>query len=512
MDNKQDSNIVGLHIAEEASLKVLPGASENEAVWYELEPNSYADFGGNIKTVARSPINASRQKKKGTVSDIEAAAGFNVDLTQTNSTRHLQGFFFADAREKTNTQPLNGSKIAVTGVTGSTKTYSAASGLAAFKAGHLVMFSGFGVAANNGLDKVASSTATTLVGTATKADEASPPAAAKAEVVGFEFPSADVAIVVTGSTSIRLTSAATNLTTLGLTIGEWVFIGGDATGKKFATCPSGYARISAIASGYIDFDDTTFAAVSDTGTGKTIQMFFGTVIRNEKDSSLIKRRSYQLERQLGYDNDGMQSEYVKGAIANELTVNIPQKDKINIDLSFVPMDFEQRTGAQGLKAGTRVAALGEDAYNTSSDIYRTKLSIVDPATLNPSALFGYVSETTLNVKNNVSGNGAIGVLGSFDATAGNFEVSGSLTAYFTTVAAVQAVRNNADVAFNVIAAQGNAGFVIDVPLLALGGGRLKVEKDKPVTVPLEQMAAENPNGYTLLSTWFSYLPALAMPD
>ena len=290
MDNKQDSNIVGLAIAEEESLKVLPATP----VWYEQEPNSYADFGGNIKTIARSPINASRQKKKGTVSDLEAAAGFNTDLTKTNATRLLQGFFFADAREKANTKPLNGTQIAVTGVTGSSKTFAAASGLGVFKAGHLVVASGFGVAANNGLDKVASATATTVVGTSTKADEGSPPAAAKIEAVGFQFPTADVAIVVTGTSSIRMTSAATDLTTLGLTVGEWIFVGGDAAGLKFATCPSGYGRISKIAAGYIDFDDTTFAAASDVGTGKTIQIFFGSVLRNEKDSTLIKRRSYQL--------------------------------------------------------------------------------------------------------------------------------------------------------------------------------------------------------------------------
>jgi hypothetical protein len=126
-------------------------------------------------------------------------------------------------------------------------------------------------------------------------------------------------------------------------------------------------------------------------------------------------------------------------------------------------------------------------------------------------LFGYVFEMILAINNNVSSSKVIGVLGAFDASAGDFEVSGSLTAYFTTVAAVQAVRNNSDVALNVIAAQRNAGVVFDIPLLSLGGGRINVEKDAPITVPLESSGAENAAGYTMLYEVFSYLPSVAMP-
>ena len=103
-------------------------------------------------------------------------------------------------------------------------------------------------------------------------------------------------------------------------------------------------------------------------------------------------------------------------------------------------------------------------------------------------------------------------MGAFDTTAGNFEVGGSITAYFTTVAAVKAVRANADVGLSVISAAKNAGFIFDIPLLGLGGGRLNVEKDAPITVPLEPAGAENENGYTMLYEVFSYLPTVAMPD
>ena len=84
---KIDSNITGLAFGEEASLGADP------TLWYNLEPDKYSDFGGEYKTVTRSPINASRQRLKGTLVDLDAKGGFTQDLTQNNMLRLLQGFF-----------------------------------------------------------------------------------------------------------------------------------------------------------------------------------------------------------------------------------------------------------------------------------------------------------------------------------------------------------------------------------------------------------------------------------
>lgn len=505
MANKIDSNLTALYYAEEESIKTLP----TTPVWYELEPNSYSDFGGEISTVARTPINKSRQRQKGTIVDLDASSGFNEDFTQTNMQRLLQGFCFADAREKPGTANFNDTAVTITGVTNADSTYAAASGLDVFLANHLVFASGFTESGNNGLKTVSSAAAAALVVAETLTDE-TPGSDAKIEVVGYQATSGDLDID-SESAYVALTSTTLDFTTLDLNVGEWIFIGGDTTATKFASNDPGYARISAIEANTLTFDATTFTATDETGTGLTIQLFFGRVIRNEDTPSLITRRSYQLERQLGEDDDGTQSEYVTGAIANEFTVNVAEADKLNVDLTFIALDNEQRTGSEGIKTGTRVSAEGESAYNTSTDVYELRLYQTSDSTINPSALLAYVSEATIEINNNVTANKAIAVLGGFDATAGDFEVGGSITAYFATVSAVAAVRNNASVGFNMICAQENTGFVFDIPLLTLGDGRLNVEKDSPITIPLDTTAAECDNGYTLLTSFFAYLPNAAMP-
>lgn len=504
--NKLDSNQTGLSIAEEECLKQLPVTP----VWYGQEPNTYSDFGGELSSVARAPIDPSRQRKKGTITDLDASGGFNTDVTENNIVRLMQGFCFADARQQPATAPINGAKVAITGAVAADIKYTAASGLAIFASGNLILAEGFAVPTNNGLKKVSDAIATAVTVWGSLADESSP-ANGKLTRVGHEFAAADVALSYAAGV-LTLVATAGSFGAFNLLPGQWVFLGGDA-GLSF-TNNKGYARVSAVSGNgkTLTLDQATWTPVSEAATGKTIQLFFGTVVRNEKSPSLIKRRSYQLERTLGQDADGMQSEYLTGAVANEFTLNIPQADKLNADLTFVACDNEQRTGAQGLKTGTRVDALGEDAYNTSSDVYRIRMAVVDPANPNPNPLFGYVSEGSIEINNNITPNKAVGVLGAFDTSAGNFEVGGSVTAYFTSVAATQAVRNNADVGLYAITAARNAGMIYDVPLLSLGGGRINVEKDNPITVPLDTNGAESKFGHTLLIEFFHYLPNLAMPQ
>lgn len=624
--NKIDSNITGLRYAEEASLKTLAA----DPVWAPLEPNSYNDFGGQVTTVARNPINPSRQRKKGVVTDLDASGGFNMDITQSNMQDLLQGFMFADFRRKGEEVPTN--------VDGTADEFDVAS-TTGFKVGDLVFGSGFTNSENNGLKEVAVVTANTSIEVVEDLVEEVPPADAKLVVVGRQFAAGvldidasgalpkltlsglvaatgtltasgnaanndtvtigtqtytfktvltgaanevfigvnastsldnliaaingaagagttygtgteantdvtalagaldtiDVTAVIAGasgnliaSTEVSATlswggatlasGVGVNFIDMGLIAGEWIFVGGDAATDQFATdANNGFKRVRVVTDSELTIDKSVLTMVTEASTTETIQLFFGRVLRNESGTDIV-RRSYQLERTLGVPDNSSptleQAEYLVGAIPNELTVNVPQANKATADLTFVACDSEQRTAAEGLKDGDRPAIDESDAFNTSSDFVRIKLGSVSAVDEAPDPLFAFVTEMTLSVNNNVSPNKAVGTLGAFDMTAGTFTVSATLTAYFSNVEAVQAVRNNTDVTLDWIMAKANAGIVFDLPLISLGDGRPNIEQDAPITLPLVLDAASAAKvletlDYTLMLVFFDYLPDLA---
>lgn len=511
---KIDSNSTQLTIAEEQTLKTLPGTP----VWNPQEPNGYTDFGGQFTLVSRNPINSSAQRKKGVITDLDSSGGFGTDITQTNLQDLLQGFFFADLRPK--------GEEDVTSITGggTTNDYNVAS-TTGFQVNDLVFASGFANATNNGLKNVDTVTVDTLVSvTQTLVNDASPATGAKLVVVGHQGGAGDIDVDATGSFP-ALTSTTLDFTTLGLNVGEFIFIGGDTASLRFTnTVNNGFARVRTIAANRLEFDKTDGTMVTEASTTETIQLFFGRVIKNEQ-GALIKRRTYQLERDLGSGDDTFptnQTEYIRGAVASELAMNLATADKLTADLTYVGVDTEIRDGSdsdggatgQAPKSGTRPALVEADAFNTSSDFSRIRVAIHDDTDSNPTALFGFAQNIVLNVNNNISPNKAIGTLGAFEVTRGTFQVGGTINAYFGAVALQNAVKNNSDVTIDYAVVKSNAGFVVDVPLCALGDGRPNVEQDQPILVPLTFEAADASKiattlNHTLMMVFFDYLPSLA---
>lgn len=504
---KINSSITNLSIAEETSIGVLPGSP----VWQNMEPNDYQDFGAQLSTVAREPIEQSRQRKKGTVTDLDATGGFSTDLTKDNLTKLSQGAFFADAREVKTTKPLNGAQVLITGADNADGSYSAASGLNIFSAGELVVVSGFATAANNGLKLVSAATATKLTVGGTLSTEAGT-AAVSITKAGVQFASGDAQITKDGDVySLELT-AGTFAGADGVLPGSWVYVGGDTTGTQFST-NVGYARIRTVAAKKLTFDMLQAPlTAADSGAGKTIRMFVSTIIRNEKAPELIKLRTYGVERTLGTTSIGAQAEYLNGAVLNEVTYNVPSADKVTVDLGFVATNYETRSGAVGdeIKPGTHLPALGQECYNTSSNIPKIGFVGYNAIRSYQAPLFVYCENFTMSINNNVTPDKAVSVLGAFDVSYGNFEVAATADAYFGDVAALAAISNNDDIGAYAIIAAKNAGMVFDAPLGTIGGGQLSVETGVAIKTSLEFAAAENQHGYTMQMSSFAYLPDAAM--
>lgn len=507
--NKMDSNETGLSIAKEVIGQpgVLPGTNGADAVWYSMEPNEYDDFGGEPTLLARRPINSSRQRKKGSIVDLDASGGFEQDFTNDNSQMLVSGFMYANAREKKNEAP---SSVTATGYVVADED--------AYFAGMIILATGFSVAGNNGLKVVTSvDSGTSEVRATGLAIEANPPATAKILLVGYQGAAGVLDVSVSGDFA-QITSSASNLHQLGIIPGEMIFVGGDSATTRFSTAANnGIKRVRSVAAGALVIDKSDVAMVDEASSTETVQIFFGRVIKNEL-ANLIVRQSFQLERQMGAPDTSqptqVQAEYVIGAFPNELEMSINSADKITCSYSFVAITNEQTVSTTGPKAGTRVVTPESDAYNTSTDFQRIKLSLVSSADEAPAPLFNFITEMTLNINNNVSLNKAVSYLGGFDATLGVFEVSAEITAYFTKIESAQAIRQNKDVTLDFFVAKENKGFAVDLPLIALGGGLAEVEIDEPIMLPLESDAATavklNPNfDHTLLWVFFDYLPDFA---
>lgn len=524
---KIDSNGTGLHFCEEASLGVLPSAASQ--VWYPLEPNTYTDFGGQIKTATRNPILASRQRKKGVTVDLDAAGGITQDLTQTNLARLLQGFLFASYRENYDSRSFGHAAVADISVDGTDNGFeSAAFGISTnVIANHLLYSSGWVNGANNGLKIVSAVTADTDVDvTDTGMVDEVYNANARIEIVGYHFASATVNIVNPGTNypSLHRASGSVDWTTIGFKPGQWVFVGGDAANTSFAVQGYFWGRVLTVTATDITFDRTTATLVAETGTGKTIEVYFGKFLKNESDPTLQIRRSYTMQRKMGAPDTTqptqIQSEYMKGSVAKTLKFTMATAALITTELSFMSLDNYSRTGVQGplsTQGGgvTEVAADNTDAFNTTSHVAFAQMAVNSPTNANPAALFAYLTDMAITVENNLSPAKAIKVLGAFDITAGQFGVSGTATAYFADLTSVDAVRNNSDVGlqFGLVRqtpALVNAGMVVDMPLNSLGDARAKVELNKPIMLPLNVDSAPHRTlDYTLGLSTYNYLPAAA---
>lgn len=498
MPNKIDSNLTGLSYALEQTLGVLPGSP----TWIAVEPNSYAQFGGMTKLTKREPITASRMTRKGVVTDLEVNADFQVDLTMYSIRDLLPTFIGAPWVARTSIAPT---AVSLTG----TDHYTVSSE-AGFFAGTLLLATGFDDADNNGLKRITAVAAgvLTCAGQDLVAD-ASPAAAALVKQVGFQFASGDLVASAPGGIPTLVTSVA-DMTDVfdGLGAGDWVYVGGDAAGASFTATPgvNGWARIATLASDLVTFDKTQGTWGTDAGTGKTVQVFFGDTLQNQADPADQVIYPVQWERSLGTGG----FEYVLGSIGNELTIAMAPSNKITVDMKFLAIDTETRTTGAGAKSGTRAVQVYGDALNTSTDFARLSLLDEDAAPVPGSALTNYVLEASVTLNNNASVAKALTVLGGFDITLGNLDVTGKMTSYFTDVDIIDAAKENRDISMDFTLVRDNRGMLFDIPRVAMSDARLNVVKDKPIEVPINLDGAEHPDlNYIMKVHAFDYLPAVA---
>lgn len=537
--SKIDSNVTGLAIAREQSNGVLPAAP----IWIAMQPNEYpGNFGGELSLTARTPISQLRQNRKGVVTDLNAAGSFGQDMTMYSFQPLWPGLFLANRRDK----PQAGGRLSATSV----ESVTAAAGTAIFDLGEpagfpaglgfvegmLVHTEGFGQAGNNSgenvfrVTNVNGDTVSVQGGTV----EANPPADAIIRSVGFQFDASDAAITRSGGNFPTLTFSAQDNGALPLIAGETIFLDGVTEANRFNSV--GAARVRARVrvapptngASSLTFDQTSGGAdgetemVADAGTGKTIQIFWADVTNNvAADDALFNQVTYTLLRTLGRpdDADGItQGESVNGSLWNNATVTIPTGNKVTIAAEFLSTNNQNFAGTAQDPLPVVLDAIQDlpesAAFNTTNDIPDIRLyeRSTDPAAVVPQRFFRFISELTMNISNNATANKAVGVLGAFAVTAGNFTSTSDMTGYFQRVGALEAIRNNADVGMFAFAEQTfggrRGGLLFDLPFGSISTPGLNVTGDAPITAPLTLTSAVDPDfNHTMIVHEYWFLPS-----
>lgn len=286
----------------------------------------------------------------------------------------------------------------------------------AYRVGHLVRATGFAQAANNRIFRVASSTATTVVGTTLGLTaEAAPPAAARLKVVGFQGASGDVTATATG-----LASTSLDFTTLGLQVGQWLKIGdaSDPATFSFGGTPANndWARISGpITANAIPLDHRPSGWAIDNGSGRTIRVWFGDVIKNgTTDVPLTVEKSF-----LG---QAVPTHAVaRGGQAGGFSLDMQAEQTVtgSFDLMFL-------TGAQGTVAvgASYVEGARSAEFTASADVGRVSEAGAAVTATNS------VRRLQITLNNNTRMLPALGVLGAAGLGEGEASVTGTIEAYF----------------------------------------------------------------------------------
>ena len=510
-----ETNVAAFAFAVEDSLGNLPAAP----AWTLLEPNTPGAFGATISTVARTPISRSRQRRKGSITDLDSAVEFETDLTLSAFRNFIEGAIFVEGvnSEVTDIKP-SGVVAARFNLPAGTLTGL----LGKLPASSLVWASGFGGTNNNGLHETGPGAATAItIPVANLTVEAAPPAGARVSKAGYRVQTSNqqpMLVYVVGTTRATLTKAGlgTTLIAQGLTAGQFLHIGSVAgvgesvqnalfrTGGA-ANDTWGYGRVVSVTADVVTLDklsaalqpidrnDPNNAANRLTvPAAQDLDIVFGQFIRNvDTDDDEYLRRSYQFEGSYpdlipgataaDPPEDGY--EYAIGNHLNTMGLAIPLTDKATMNLAFIGTDTEEISSARKSTAATTTDALHTSPVNTTPDVARLRVTDVDELGLSTD-----FKSLTITLNNNVSGEKVIGNLGARFINVGNFEVNIEAQLLFTSGDVIASIRNNATVSMDTILKNDDGVIAIDIPSMTLGGGGREFPANESVLINVTAQA------------------------
>lgn len=361
----------------------------------------------------------------------------------------------------------------ITDVADTTDVVTCATGTA-FVAGQIARFTGFTAAANNGVFKCTTGSATVpaFLG-ANFVAEAAPPAAARIKVVGFQGASGDL-----NATADGISSSALDFTTLGLSVGQWIKIGGTATADKFVTTAlNGWARIAAIAQNLLTLDNKPTGWTTETGTSLTVKVWFGDQLKN--GTTMLGQT---LERRF-MGQDTPTSVIQRGMVVDQLQLQMQRKQRITGSSTFLGMSGEVNNtsldASPDARSTGRVMAGSVNVARVSDD----GAAVAGP---------NYSQSFSLTIRNNLRDKGDLTQIPLIGIGAGDQVVEGELSTYFGSKALMDKLLAGGTGSLASILQKDSQAIVLQLPRITrMGGAASATAKNQDVMLPLRVKASKD---------------------
>lgn len=391
------------------------------------------------------------------IKTIQAAIGsingeihFPVD-NSPSSTRYMSVFCNAWVNTPNRDNDTVASSV-ISNINAGTQVVTVATG-AAFVTGHMVIFTGFALAANNGAFKCTAGSATVpaFVGSGLLAD-AAPAAAARMKVCGFYGAASDITATATG-----LSSTILNFTTLGLSVGMWTKIGGTAVGDQFATVANNnYVRITAITATALTCDNLPIGWTVDAGTGKTIKVWFGDVIKN---GTTVYGHTFE-----GGYLDHTPPDYIvyRGQVANTFDFSVSSRQAATWADSFMGMSVTAST--------TTLDAVTDPATTPSVMAGNANVGrLADSGSIVTSP--NWAQDFSFQINNNLRSIEDVSSQSPVDIQLGECTVSGKLNTHFGSLALLNKFYAGNPSSLNSRLFKNNQAIIFDIPRVTYKAGK-----------------------------------------
>ena len=462
--------------------------------WSSLEPNSLGAIGATVSTIVRNPISKSRQRKKGTTTDLDSSVEFEHDITYDAMRELLPGFMFAKGA---NDNFMDVAVSALSSIGDPSIAALTTETAAHYKTGALVWMHGFSSLANEGLRIVDTDAAS---GNLVLSVEDATGAALSSVVTGVGFmSSAGYRVVATTGTNwviagnigtLTHTGISTTLKAFGLQPGQLVHFGSIAeVGGVSARGIGGYGyarvrNLDVANNAVFDKLDESIRNNHGPASNALIDIVFGTFLKPvNSDEDLFAELPHYFEvGHLGLDGTrtgtGHPADFIysKGNYCNTLGINLPLTDKATMSVAYIGTDTDP-PAAQVAGASSAIGPKRTEAYNTTADIARLRIAELDDTGITTD-----FKSLTLSINNNVSPEKVLRKLGARFMNTGEFAISIEAQVLFTSGAIIAAIRNNATVTMDFILKNNDGVLGFDVPGMTIGGGNRDYPENESVLI------------------------------